>query len=97
MAENLTNQFKEIVVSVPTKGRKKDRLITFVVQEKETNKVLLITHSTKAFSVSSAFKELPDYSTFNLIGAIAGDREFLKEKLRKPTYDELAEMAGVEQ
>lgn len=76
------------------KEGKRAKKVTFVYSN--DGKILLGQHATNACSISTAFDEFragkQDMADAMLVGAIPGHHEFMKDHIRKPTYDELQAM-----
>ena len=72
--------------------------LTFVYKD-ETGAVITAVHRTKRFSVDEAFKEYAEKHTLNekceLAGAFRAQQEFMKNKIRNPTKQELYKLAGL--
>jgi hypothetical protein len=75
----------------------KQRVVTFVTStiEDETCVVKLVKHRTVACTLNDAWEELNMPDNVSMDGAIQGHHEFMDNMLRKPTYDELAKIAGL--
>jgi len=79
------------------KGRKKERVITFVYSSKAEPGLHLFHHRTTLPTLGLAWDECLksqsgiDVSLIKLEGALQGHVDWLKDKLRKPTYKELEE------
>jgi hypothetical protein len=77
------------------KKRSSAKKITFIYTD-ESGKVRLKSSTTMQFSVEEAWKEANKEDAKNkLIGAVNGHVSLLENKLRKPTYAELQELAGL--
>jgi len=77
------------------KGRKKERVITFVYTSKAEPGIFLAHHRTTMPTLVLAWDEYIktqksiDSSLTQVVGGLQGHVDWLKEKLRKPTYKEL--------
>ena len=81
-----------------TRKGKKGRVMTFLYED-ESGKLELVRLKTNAFSVSEAFKEAVDTNSLTncrMVMALQGlVHQVEGDVLRKPTYDELAKLAGL--
>jgi len=79
------------------KGRKKERVITFVYTSKAEPGIFLAHHRTTMPTLDLAWAEYAktqkstDFSLTQMVGGLQGQVDWLKKTLRKPTYKELEE------
>lgn len=75
----------------------KSTVLTFLFKT-QAGELNLVTHKTDSVTKKLAWAESVEMHKFEgatMLGAFRGSVKWLEEKLRKPSYDELAKLAGL--